>query len=78
MNAPKKQQATSAQKIYGELVYSLPRGIQSGVENRHSKVFRERTRSAVAIYGTAYLWTAGLMNLLLLFDVWDIGMARKR
>jgi hypothetical protein len=63
--------------VYEALVYSMPRGIQSGVENPHSRVFRERTRSAVAIYGTAYLWTAGLMNLLLLFDVWDIGMARK-
>jgi hypothetical protein len=63
--------------VYDELVYSMPKGIQSGVENQHSRIFRERTRSAVAIYGTAYLWTAGLMNLLLLFDVWDIGMARK-
>ena len=63
--------------VYGALVYSLPKGIRGGVENAHSRVFRERTRSALAIYGTAYLWTAGLMNLLLLFDVWDIGMARK-
>jgi hypothetical protein len=63
--------------VYGTLIYSMPKGIQSGVENEHSEVFRERTRSALAIYGTAYLWTAGLMNLLLLFDVWDIGKARK-
>lgn len=63
--------------VYGALVYALPKGIQGDVENEHSRVFRERTRSALAIYGTAYLWTAGLMNLLLLFDVWDIGMARK-
>ncbi len=27
--------------------------------------------------GTAYLWTAGLMNLLLLFDIWDIGRRKK-
>jgi len=63
--------------IYGALVYSLPNGVQGGVENKYSRVFRERTRSALSIYGTAYLWTAGLMNLLLLFDIWDIGMARK-
>ncbi len=43
---------------------------------RRVEIFRERARSGVSIYGTAYLWTAGLMNLLLLFDVWDIG--RKR
>lgn len=64
-------------QIYGALVYSLPKGVQGGAENKHSRVFRERTRSALSIYGTAYLWTAGLMNLLLLFDIWDIGMARK-
>ena len=63
--------------IYGALVYSLPKGVQSGVENKYSEVFRERTRSALSIYGTAYLWTAGLMNLLLLFDIWDIGMTRR-
>jgi hypothetical protein len=63
--------------VYGKLVYSMPRGIQGGVKNKHSETFRERTRSALSIYGTAYVWTAGLMNLLLLFDIWDIGMARK-
>ncbi len=64
--------------VYGALVYSLPKGVQGGVENKYSRIFRERTRSSLSIYGTAYLWTAGLMNLLLLFDVWDIGNARKR
>ena len=63
--------------IYGAAAYSLPKGVQGGVENKYSRIFRERTRSALSIYGTAYLWTAGLMNLLLLFDIWDIGMARK-
>jgi hypothetical protein len=63
--------------VYGTAVYSLPKGIQSGLENEHSRVFRDRTRSALSIYGTAYVWTAGLMNLLLLFDLWDIGRARK-
>ena len=60
--------------VYGGLVYAMPRG---GIENENVRTFRERTRSALSIYGTAYLWTAGLMNLLLLFDIWDIGMARK-
>jgi hypothetical protein len=39
--------------------------------------FRDRQRSAVSAYGTAYLWSAGLMNLLLLMDVWDIAKRRK-
>ena len=63
--------------VYGHAAYSLPKGITSGVDNADSRVFRERTRSAVSIYGTAYVWTAGLMNLLLLFDVWDIARGRK-
>ena len=28
-------------------------------------------------YGCAYLLTAGLMNLLLMLDAWDIGSGRK-
>jgi hypothetical protein len=28
-------------------------------------------------YGTVFLLTAGLMNLLLLLDVWDLGRGRK-
>jgi hypothetical protein len=28
-------------------------------------------------YGTAFLLTAGLMNLLLVLDVWDIGSGKK-
>jgi hypothetical protein len=61
-------------RIYGEAAYALSAG---GREGQSGQIFRERARSALSIYGTAYLWTAGLMNLLLLFDVWDIGMGRK-
>jgi len=28
-------------------------------------------------YGTAFLLTAGLMNLLLVMDAWDIARGRK-
>ncbi len=63
--------------VYGEVAYRLPEGIPGRKAARRGERFRERARSAVSIYGTAYLWTAGLMNLLLLFDVWDIGRGRK-
>ncbi len=63
--------------VYGEGAYSLPAGIGDRSRDELSRTFRLRTRSALSIYGTAYLWTAGLMNLLLLFDVWDIGKGRK-
>jgi hypothetical protein len=63
--------------VYGRLAYTLPPSGFAGTEAPVARKFRERTRSPLSIYGTAYLWTAGLMNLLLLFDVWDIGMGRK-
>jgi hypothetical protein len=63
--------------LYGTPAYRL-RLNQAGETADHAgEVFRERARSGVAIYGTAYLWTAGLMNLLLLFDIWDIGRRKK-
>jgi hypothetical protein len=63
--------------VYGELAYRLPDARSRGADEQRTAIFRERARSGVSIYGTAYLWTAGLMNLLLLFDGWDIGRGRK-
>jgi hypothetical protein len=63
--------------VYGEPAYSLPSEFGDPSYDRRLTILRERTKSALSIYGTAYLWTAGLMNLLLLFDVWDIGTGRK-
>jgi len=59
--------------VYGELAYSM-KGGDDAVQR--VETFRARERSPLSIYGTAYVWTAGLMNLLLLFDVWDIGRGR--
>lgn len=63
-------------RVYGEVAYRVP---SQGNVATHPRVvtFRERSRSALSLYGTAYLWTAGLMNLLLLFDVWDIGRGSR-
>ncbi len=63
--------------VYGAPVYSFRGTPDRRSPDRIEKTFRDRARSGVSIYGTAYLWTAGLMNLLLLFDVWDIGLGRK-
>ena len=62
--------------IYGMPAYSMQGG-RADPDDRRVETFRERARSGVSIYGTAYLWTAGLMNLLLLFDVWDVGRRRR-
>ena len=62
--------------VYGEAAYSLP-DASSPWYRRRVETFRDRQRSAVSAYGTAYLWSAGMMNLLLLMDVWDIAKRRK-
>jgi len=59
--------------VYGGPVYS----VRDRVVSDALEILRDRSRSQASNYGTAYLWTAGLMNLLLLFDVWDIGRGRK-
>jgi len=62
--------------VYGEAAYAVPDQSSPLYRPRIEK-FRERQRSAVSAYGTAYLWSAGLMNLLLLMDIWDIAKRRK-
>ncbi len=60
--------------VYGEITYSMKGGAEAA---ERVEIFRTRERSPFSIYGTAYVWTAGLMNLLLLFDLWDIGRGRR-
>jgi hypothetical protein len=68
--------ALARRNVYGEAAYVLPD--TTDPEHRpRIETFRERQRSAVSAYGTAFLWSAGLMNLLLLMDVWDIAKRRK-
>ena len=64
--------------VYGGLSFTLPAHRMSDSDAaRREEIYRDRTRSALSNYGTAYIWTAGLMNLLLLFDVWDIARRKK-
>jgi hypothetical protein len=63
--------------VYGEVAYGLPRDEAYPDHKARSDILRSRARSPLSLYGTAYLWTAGLMNLLLLFDVWDLGLGRR-
>ena len=63
-------------QAYGEAAYVVP--VPTTAEYRPLiEKFRGRQRSAVSAYGTAYLWSAGLMNLLLLMDIWDIARRGK-
>jgi len=65
------------ESVYGEPAYALPSDPSDPAYDARQNILRERARSTESIYGTAYLWTAGLMNLLLLLDVWDIARGRK-
>jgi hypothetical protein len=62
--------------VYGEAAYVTP-DTSAPAYRQRIDTFRDRQRSAVSAYGTAYLWSAGLMNLLLLMDIWDIAKRRK-
>ena len=64
-------------RVYGEVALTLPRHAAHPDRVRRIGIQRARATSSLSIYGTAYLWTAGIFNLLLLFDVWDIGRGRK-
>jgi len=68
--------AFARMSVYGEAAYTVPDPAAPSYRPR-IETFRERQRSAVSAYGTAYLWSAGLMNLLLLMDIWDIAKRRK-
>ncbi len=63
---------------FGRIVYRLP-----AAENDPKRIYlmdriRTRYRSPTYEYGTTYLLTAGLMNILLLLDAFDIATGRKR
>ncbi|MBI4169952.1 MAG: hypothetical protein HY510_08450 [Acidobacteria bacterium] len=67
----------SRQRTYGRIVYLLPRE-----ENHPERVeltgrLRDRVRSVTYEYGNAFLLTAGLMNILLILDTFDIAVGRK-
>lgn len=71
-------EAVARMQIFGGLAYRLPP--EDAGAAPHSAVgleLRRRTESAKTPYGTAYLWTAGLMNILLILDAFDIAIGRK-
>ena len=67
----------SRQVTYHSLVYRLPAD-ESGPEAvRLLDAMRMKVRSVTDEYGTTYLLAAGLMNILLILDAFDIAIGRK-
>lgn len=62
---------------YGTIVYAMPG--EEGDPRRTELVERQRARvrSVTYEYGNTFLLTAGLMNLLLILDAFDIATGRK-
>ncbi len=65
-------------RTYGELRYTIPstRVDQRGREQILDRL-REKVASSTHTYGRTFLLTAGLMNLLLVLDVFDYCIGRK-
>lgn len=67
----------SRQVTYGTLVYRLPADESSPEAVRLLEAMRRKVRSVTDEYGTTYLLAAGLMNILLILDAFDIAIGRK-
>ena len=59
---------------YGELAWRLPQGPAGEILLQR---MRARVRTGTSEYGTTFLLTAGLMNLLLILDAFDVATGRK-
>jgi hypothetical protein len=62
---------------YGSIVYALP--VDDSDPRRMELLgrLRAKVRSATYEYGNTFLLTAGLMNILLILDAFDIATGRK-
>ena len=62
---------------YGAIVYALPGEEGDPRRSELLERLRTRVRSVTYEYGTTFLLTAGLMNILLILDAFDIATGRK-
>jgi len=62
---------------YHSLAYSLPADENDPRARQLLDAMREKIRSVADEYGTTFLLAAGLMNILLILDAFDIAIGRK-
>ncbi len=62
---------------FGSLAYRLPRDPANPRRAELTDRLRTRVRGVTYEYGNTFLLTAGLMNILLILDVFDIASGRK-
>ncbi len=63
--------------LYGALAYRGDEAFVPGPQRQALERRRARSFSTWSAFGTTYLLTAGLLNILLLLDAWDIAIGRK-
>ncbi|HKY33684.1 MAG TPA: DUF6677 family protein [Candidatus Polarisedimenticolia bacterium] len=63
---------------YDRVIYSFPSEMDQVAYHQIGDLRRERILSVTHEYGTTFILTAGLMNILLILDAFDVGIGRKR
>jgi len=67
----------SRRATFHKLAYALPADENSREAQELLTAMRNKARVVTDEYGTTYLITAGLMNMLLILDAFDIAIGRK-
>lgn len=67
----------SRHSTYRSFVYVLPADPTAPETARLLSLMREKVKSVADEYGTTYILAAGLMNILLILDAFDIAIGRK-
>jgi len=67
----------SRYSTYDRLVYRLPADENSAQAAHLLDTMRQKVKEVSDEYGTTFLLTAGLMNILLMLDAFDIAIGRK-
>lgn len=62
---------------YHRIVYRLPEDEAHPLRLELTDLLRRKVRSVTFEYGNTFLLTAGLMNILLILDAFDIAAGRK-
>lgn len=63
--------------LYGSLAYRGDEAFAPGPQRQALERRRARSFATWSAFGTTYLLAAGLLNILLLLDAWDIAIGRK-
>jgi len=67
----------SRQLTFGRLAYALPADPNDAEGVRLLAAMRRKVMSVTNEYGTTFILAAGLMNILLILDAYDIAIGRK-